>query len=227
MIEWSTPRAGKHRLVTVTGSVTADRVIYATNGFMPECLRSEFFGRTIPVISAIIVTRPLTSAERQAQNWRSEDPAINSRRILNYFRMLPDGRFLFGGRGDVTGRPEKEQQTYQRLHKRLGQIWPAWRDVDIDYRWHGLICTTASVCPAIGRLVEDESVLFAYGYHGNGVNTATWSGKQLADWVGTGREPGSLPAIVRGLGRRYPLPIMRKSYLRSLLFVARQLDRYA
>jgi glycine/D-amino acid oxidase-like deaminating enzyme len=107
VIEWRRDDTGRHRLVTPSGVLSAGRVVFATNGFMPEHLHDGFFGRTIPVISAILVTRPLTAAELEAQNWRTADTAINSRRILNYFRLLPDGRFLFGGRGDVIGSPER------------------------------------------------------------------------------------------------------------------------
>jgi glycine/D-amino acid oxidase-like deaminating enzyme len=84
---------------------------------------------------------------------------------------------------------------------------------------------TATLCPTIGQLATDNSVYFGFGYHGNGVNTASWTGRQLANWIGKGREPSELPAIVRGLSRRYPLPGLRQSYLRFGIFLSRQLDR--
>ena len=226
VIEWGKDGQGRHRLVTHGGELRAKRVIFASNGFIQEQLRPEFFARTLPVISAIIVTRPLAEDERAAQHWVTEHPAINSRRILNYFRVLPDNRFMFGGRGDARGTVAGENRTYDNLAATLGQIWPHWRDVDIEYRWHGLICTTATLCPSIGLLDDDNSILFGFGYHGNGVNTATWTGKQLADWIGTGREPARLPAIVRGLSRKYPLPALRMRYLALGIFLSRQLDRF-
>ncbi len=226
VIEWSKDDDGRHRLSTRGGTLTAHKVIFACNGFIQEQLRSEFFGRTIPVISAIIVTRPLTGDELAAHGWSTENPATNSRRILNYFRVLPDNRFLFGGRGDVRGTPTGEQQTYVQLEQTMRQVWPHWRHVDIDYRWHGLICMTATMCPSIGRLDDDGSIFFGFGYHGNGVDTATWVGKQLADWIGKGREPEGLPAIIRGLSRKYPFPALRMSYLKFGIFVSRQLDRF-
>src|SRR5690606_13500978 len=96
--------------------------------------------------------------------------------------------------------------TFAALSRRIGEMWPHFRDVPIDYRWHGLICITLRLTPAIGRLDVDRSVLFAYGYHGNGVNTATWSGKQLADCIaGAGdRLLDSLPAMFRGISPRFP-----------------------
>ena len=225
VIEWVKASDGRHRLVTRSGTLTARKVIFCSNGFIQEDLNSDFSGRVIPVISAIIATRPLLPDELAAQNWQTENPAINSRRILNYFRLLPDRRFLFGGRGAVRGTASDEQGTYRQLESRFRAIWPHWSEVEFEYRWHGLICMTATLCPTIGQLAADNSVYFGFGYHGNGVNTASWTGQQLANWIGKGREPSELPAIVRGLSRRYPLPGLRQSYLRFGIFLSRQLDR--
>jgi glycine/D-amino acid oxidase-like deaminating enzyme len=83
--------------------------------------------------------------------------------------------------------------------------------------------------PALGRLSEDPTVLFAYGYHGNGINTATWSGKQLADWLAaTGaraaRTPDSLPLMMRGISPRFPLASLRLRYLQARLALFRLQD---
>jgi len=215
---------GRHRLVTQAGVLRADKVLFATNGFMPEYLRIDFRGRTLPVISAIIVTRPLSREELAHHGWRTEHPSISSRHVLNYFRLLPDNRFLFGGRGHTRGTVDGERATYEKIIRAFRRIWPGWSNIDIDYRWHGLICMTGSMRPAVGRLDGDSEVYYGFGYHGNGVNTATWAGKQLADWIGCGAEPAGLPAIVKGLPRRYPLPALRQAYLRTGLAIANWFD---
>lgn len=224
VLEWRKTDDGTHRLLTLGGTITARRVVFATNGFMPEQLKPEFYGRTLPIVSAIVVTRPLTEQEKEGHNWRTEHPAINSRTILNYFRMLPDNRFLFGGRGHNKGHASGERQTYDELIASLRRFWPAWAGVEIEYRWHGLICYTPRLAPCIGQLEDDPSVYFGFGYHGNGVNTATWTGKQLADWVGSSRSP-ALPEIVKGLGRKFPLAKMRLKYLQLGLAVSGWRDR--
>jgi glycine/D-amino acid oxidase-like deaminating enzyme len=224
VLRWERTRDGGYALQTRSGRLLAKRIIFATNGFMPEQLYPGFGGRTLPVISAIIVTRPLGDEELASQGWQSADPAINSRHVLNYFRLLPDKRFLFGARGHTRGSVEGERATYDKIIRTFHRIWPAWQGVDIEYRWHGLICMTGSMRPAVGCLDAEPGVYFGFGYHGNGVNTATWAGKQLADWVGTGRVPERLPDIVRGLPRRYPLPVLRRTYLRTGLAIANWLD---
>jgi glycine/D-amino acid oxidase-like deaminating enzyme len=178
------------------------------------------------VISAIIVTRPLGAGELDAHNWKNEHPTINSRRVLNYFRLLPDNRFLFGGRGYSDGSEAHERRTYARLIVAMRRLWPEWADVPVEYCWHGLICFTASLFPSIGHVDDDASVFFGYGYHGNGVNTATWAGRQLAAWIATGHQP-SIPEIVKGQGGRFPLPGLRLKYLQLAIALSSLRDRYA
>jgi len=226
VIEW-TKRGGDHVLVTAGGTLRARSVLLATNGFMPEHLHKAFHGRPLPMISAIVVTRPLTAEELAAQRWKTREQAITSKRILNYYRLLPDNRLLFGGRGHATGSNAGATATFAALTRRIGKIWPHFKGIPVEYRWHGLICITMRLTPAVGRLADDDSVLFAYGYHGNGVNTATWCGKQLADWVadpGNGRVPESLPAMVRGISPRFPLARLRLRYLQARLALFRLQD---
>ena len=228
VLEW-TRRANEHVLVTAGGSLRARNVILATNGFMPEHLHSAFYGRPLPMISAIVVTRPLTGDELAAHSWRTVNSAITAKRILNYYRLLPDNRMLFGGRGHTTGSDEGAMKTFAGLEDRFRRLWPLWRNIPVEYRWHGLICITLRLTPSIGRLREDPSVLFAYGFHGNGVNTATWSGKQLAGWLiarGTcdDQEPERLPRMVRGLSPRFPFAALRLRYLQARLALFRLQD---
>lgn len=228
VIEWS-KRGTEHVLVTAGGELRAKMVVLATNGFMPEHLHPGFRGRPMPMISAIVVTRPLTAGELAAHEWQTANPAITARRILNYFRLLPDNRLLFGGRGHSSGSEEGARKTFLRLQDQLVRLWPQWRTVSVDYRWHGLICITLRLTPCLGRLEDDPSVLFAYGYHGNGLNTSTWSGKQLADWIGrsgarSGAFPDAVPQLMRGISRRFPLASLRLRYLQARLAMFRVQD---
>jgi len=223
VLEWSKGDDGFHRLRTASATLRARRVIHATNGFIDEDLRPELRARTLPIISAIIATRPLTDDERAAHGWITEQPAANTRRILNYFRMLPDGRFMFGGRGHGKGRAGDEQVTYSDLRKRLASIWPHWSGIEIEYGWQGLICFTGSLRPAIGTLEDDPTVHYAFGYHGNGVSTATWAGRKLAQWVATGQRP-AVPAIIDGMGKKFPFAGLRLKYLQLGIAYSSWLD---
>ncbi len=114
--------------------------------------------------------------------------------------------------------------------RRMGEIWPAWREVEITHRWRGLVCFTAEQTPSIGKFPDDPTVFFGFGYHGNGVNSATWTGRELAHWLARHNQPSEpeplhLPAIVRGLTRRFPLPGLRRTYIKAATAYYRLLDR--
>ncbi len=228
VLSWE-KNGNEHLLRTCNATLKSKYVVMATNGFMPEHIHSGFHARSLPLISAIVVTRPLTDSKLAAHHWQTMTPAITSHDLLNYFRLLPDRRFMFGGRGSSTGQDATAKRTYDRLIRRLRQLWPAWKNVQIDYRWHGLICMTLRQTPCVGRLQDDPSVFYGFGYHGNGVNTSVWTGKQIADWLASSsannaKAPESLPMMVRGLSGRFPLPALRRHYLQARIALFRLTD---
>jgi glycine/D-amino acid oxidase-like deaminating enzyme len=228
VVSWE-KTGNEHLLRTRNAMLKAKYVVMATNGFMPEHLHSEFHARSLPLISAIVVTRPLTNDELAEHHYSAMTPAITSRNLMNYFRLLPDNRFMFGGRGSTTGQDDAAASTYDQLVARLRQLWPAWKNVQIDYRWHGLICMTVRQTPCIGRLPDDPSVFYGFGYHGNGVNTSTWTGKQIADWLASSSLedasiPKTLPVMVHELSPRVPFPALRRHYLQARIALFRFSD---
>ncbi|MEX0838826.1 MAG: FAD-binding oxidoreductase [Parvibaculum sp.] len=208
---------GWHRLTTPSGTLRARRVVIATNGFTRDDVAPALERNLLPVLSNIVVTRPLTATELAAQNWRTERPCANTRRLLFYYRMLPGNRFLFGARGDLTGKPEDGAKMRRWMERRLGAVFPGWRHVDITHNWRGFVCMAARLTPSIGRLDDDESVFFALAYHGDGVSAAPWSGRLLAQLIGGKAELADIPAPMRGRPRAIPFPALRRWYLRGAL----------
>jgi len=78
------------------------------------------------------------------------------------------------------------------------------------------VCLTERLMPALGRLDADPSVWFAYGYHGNGVATATWAGRTVARLMtGANRDLAGVPEPMRGLPGRFPMGRWRTWLLRA------------
>ena len=212
-------RGDDHILETAGGSLSAKRVILTGNGFMPEHLHRGVEGRPLPLQSAIVVTRPMEADELRQRRWFTENPTFNSKHMFFYYRLLSDGRFMLGGRANHVGDPDGAEATYAGLKKSIGTMWPQFADLEYTHQWRGLVCFSMNFRPSLGRMPEDPSVYFAYGYHGNGVNSATWSGRELARWLAgrnSGRDiqPKHLPALVRGQAPRFPLARLRRHYLR-------------
>ncbi|HAC60263.1 MAG TPA: hypothetical protein DCF73_18150 [Rhodobiaceae bacterium] len=213
-----------HLLVTPSGTIRAARVVVATNGFTRSPMPAALSDNIIPVMSNIVVTRPLTADELAAQNWRTETPCANTRNLLFYYRLLPDRRFLFGARGDLTGKPEDGLRMRRFMERRLGEVFPGWAHVEITHSWRGFVCMAARLTPSLGSLPDDETVFFALGYHGNGVAAAPWAGRLVAQLIGGKKKISDIPAPVRGEPRSIPFPALRRWYLRGALGYYRFMD---
>ncbi len=221
--EWRR-EGGRHLLVTPGGAVRAARVVLATNGFTPDGLHPGFEGRAVPVISNIGVTRVLTAEERARHPWLQDDPCADTRNLLVYLRMLPEGRLLFGMRGDLTGSDAGARTMRARLERRIAEQFPGWAGIPLDHFWRGPICATASYTPAVGRLADDATVFHAFGWHGSGVNGAQVGGRLLADVI-AGDPLESIPAPWRGRAPALPLPGLRPVYVGLALMQQRVQDR--
>lgn len=205
---------GRHVLTTPVGEVTARALIVAAGSYQPEALSPALAGRVLPVQSNIIVTRPLTAAEQQAQGWTSTAVASDSFQLLHYFRLLPDGRFLFGGRGGLSASPASADRFRARLTRDFRRHFPAWRDVAITHFWSGLVDLAADLVPHCAAL--DETTFHACAYHGSGVAMGTELGAQLAR-LAAGEPAPDLPGFMRRPPPRFPLPVLRKAYLAAAL----------
>lgn len=204
-----------HRLSTPQGTLRASRVIVATNGYTPDRLHPNLSDRLLPALSNIITTRPLTAAERAVQGWHTETPVYDTRHLLFYFRLLKDGRFLFGSRGGTVGSAAENDRRRQVMTQRLGEMFPAWRSVEITHFWNGLVCLSAALTPHVGQLPDDPSIFYGLAYHGNGVATGTWVGQMLARLGVDQEKPDDRCAVIRQPLKCFPLAALRLWYLRA------------
>jgi glycine/D-amino acid oxidase-like deaminating enzyme len=214
LLNWEEAADG-HVLRTAEGTLRARQVIIATNGYTEENVATRLAGRLMPALSSIIVTRPLSGDERAAQGWTAGTPAFDSRRLLHYFRLLPNGRFLFGGRGGTDASDQGDASYRPVLTRAFHELFPVWRNVEITHYWRGFVCLAHDLVPYIGPLDDRNSVWTAIAYHGNGVAMGSWSGRAVARLVTkkAAREELS-PVLTRRLSR-FPLPDFRPLYLKG------------
>jgi glycine/D-amino acid oxidase-like deaminating enzyme len=206
---------GRHVLHTAQGSLTASKVIVATNGYTEEQLSSRHAGRLLPALSSVVVTRPLTGEECRAQGWTSNLLAYDSRRLLHYFRLLPNGRFLFGGRGGTDASDAGGDAYRPVLMAAFRRLFPEWRSVEVTHYWRGFVCLAYDRVPYVGPLDDRHSVWTAIAYHGNGVAMASWSGRAVARLVTKKTARDQLPGVLTRRLARFPLPAFRPFYLKG------------
>ena len=204
----------KYKIFNKNFTVTANKIVMATNGFYKDDLLPDFNDRILPAISNIIVTRPLTSDELASHNYSTHNPVLNSRNLLYYYRLLKDNRFLFGARGDLIGSNASSDKMSKKMEQQMKKVFPNWANVKIDFRWRGLVAVTTKFTPSIGKLENDE-IYYSFGYQANGVNTAPWAGKELANLIaGLNSKKSQISDLYLGLPKKFPLPFLRLVYLR-------------
>lgn len=224
--DWLLDRS-HHILVTPKGELRARKVIVATNGYTPETLHRGLCDRLLPVLSNILVTRPLSTEEQAAQGWTVTDIAYDSRKLLHYVRLLPDGRFLFGGRGGTSAAPEAVAGMRRYMEKTFRRMYPAWAHVEFTHFWNGFVCMANDLVPHVGNLDGDQTVWCGLAYHGSGVAGGTWTGRLVAALAaGAARPEPDVPAVMRGPPPKFPLPFLRSTYLRAAYAAYRFHDRF-
>ena len=217
VVRWSKD-GGWHVLATPRGTVRARRVVIGTNGYTPEHLHPFLRGRTLSATSNILVTRPLTDAEWDGTGMRTTEVYSDTRALVHYWRRLPDGRMLFGGRAGVIDTERTLARRRRWLEGRMAAMFPSLTGVGSEYFWHGAICIPYDRIPHVHTVDDDPSVAYALGYTGTGVAMATYLGGLAGDLVAGVPVPRDTPVTGTGL-LRFPLPVLRRAYLASAYLV--------
>ena len=196
----------------------------ATNGFYQDDLFPSLNNMILPVISNIIITKPLTNEEVKSHNFVTNNPVLNIRNLLFYYRLLKDNRFLFGARGDLIGSEKSSINKSKKMEKQMKKVFPNWKNVEIEYHWRGLVAVTTKFTPSIGKIDNDE-IYYSFGYQANGVNTAPWSGSELAKLIISNSKELKISKFYKGLPKKFPFPKLRLLYLKLYLIFCSIIDK--
>ena len=193
------------------GRVQADQVLICTNGYSSEDVPDWMSGRYMPAQSTVLVTRPLTEAEKAAQGWTSDQMCYDTRHLLHYFRLMPDGRFLFGMRGGLRSSKASEKAIRDLVQRDFRRMFPAWSEVEITHIWSGMVCLSRSLLPYTGTIPGYPGMFAGFAFHGNGVAMGSYCGRALAR-LALGQATG-LPQPITHTPARFPLGRMRRALL--------------
>jgi glycine/D-amino acid oxidase-like deaminating enzyme len=162
------------RLDTGRGTIAADEVVIATNGYTGDAT-PRLKRRVIPIASHIIATEEL-SPDLAASLIPKARTLSDTRRVLCYYRMSPDGkRVIFGGRARFT--PVTPQTSAPILYRFMLARFPQLRGVRVTHAWTGNVAFTLDAVPHMGR---DDGMHYALGCNGSGVAMMTYLGHQTA-----------------------------------------------
>ena len=170
-------RANGLTVRTDAGQVRCRHVVLAGNAYLSH-VGAEIANRVLPVGTYILATEPLDEALADALI-PGRICVSDSKRILDYYRLSPDRRLIFGGRADRAS--ERPEDLAASLGRRMQALFPSLGEIRIAHLWHGIVAITRNRLPHIGRL--DGDIYFAQGYCGHGVALTTLVGELIAEAV--------------------------------------------
>ena len=204
------------RLTPPNGTVHANAVVLATNGYTPRL--GYFRTGILPVISHVIATEPVPP-ELLADAFGDASAFSDDQSRLAYCTVDSDRRIVFGGGSNGAYGYQFGNQTAhqvragdgpeQALRRSLAGYFPALGGVPIGHRWCGPLGLTLARHCAMGVMGSHANVYYALGYSGHGIVLANLAGTVLADLYQGNHEPWRNQAFYMARPGGIPLEPLR------------------
>ncbi len=204
------------RIRTPEGSVTAERVVLATNAYSDDLwprLRRTF----VPVKTWQMATKPLSDNVRKSV-LPGRHGMSDTRGDLEFARYDWEGRLVSGA--SLIFDVNSEARLKAHVGARLKKNFPQLGDVEWDYVWSGFLAMTPDYLPRLHVLAP--GVFSWLGCNGRGVALATAMGPVLAD-LARGGNPEDAPLPIME-PRPLPLHGVITRFARADLWRRRRLD---
>ncbi len=175
------------KVVTEHGTVRADHVLRATEGFTTG-LRGPGTG-WMPMSSSMIVTEPLSPEQWEQIGWRGQEVLGDVAHSSVHAQRTADGRIAIGGRDAPQrfGAARSEAgatrpQDIAGLWRSLTTMFPGIVDVPVEHAWSGPLGETRDGVPTV-QMDRSRGLGWAGGYSGSGVASGNLAGRTLRDLV--------------------------------------------
>jgi len=197
------------------GVLRAGRVALGTSAFPALVRRLRPY--TVPVWDYVLVTEPLSAAQRAAVGWRNRQGIGDSGNQFHYYRLTPDNRILWGGYDAVYhfGRGlrtayDQRPATFTRLADHFFTTFPQLEGIGFSHRWGGAIDTCSRFCAFFGTAHRGR-VAYALGYTGLGVGASRFGARVMLDLLGG--SPTELTRLAMVRSKPVPFPPEPLAYL--------------
>ena len=188
------------------GRVLARRALLATSAFPPLVRAIRRY--VVPVYDYVLVTEPLSAAQRDAIGWGGRQGVSDVTNQFHYYRRTADQRILWGGYDavyDFGGRvePARDQrpETFALLASHFFDTFPQLEGLRFSHRWGGAIDTCSRFSALWGAALGGRAV-YVVGFTGLGVGASRFGARVGLDLLdGLDTERTRLEMV-----RRRPLP---------------------
>jgi gamma-glutamylputrescine oxidase len=155
---------------TQLGSVRSQHVVHCVSA-LDRRIHPETGRAVLPVATYVAVTAPLVQ-----QAITTSLAAADTRRAGNYYRVIEEGRILWGGK--ITTRVNEPRLLAEAMKCDMASVFPQLGSPPIDYAWAGIMGYALHKMPLIGRSADGQFYASAFG--GHGLNTTAMAGLLIA-----------------------------------------------
>lgn len=177
-------------VTTPRGTVTADWIVLATNGYTDD-LWPGLRQTLVPLYSGIVATDPLPDAVA-ARILPQRNVFYEHESVMIYCRLDTSNRLLMGGRSRL--RPLESPADFGDLIAYTRRLWPFIGEVTWSHGWNGQLAMTTDHYPHLSE--PADHVIACLGYNGRGIAMATAMGHEIARRI-TGTAAADLDMPVR------------------------------
>lgn len=164
---------------TKTATVTARHIVLCTSAYdfklYPRVSRAMQ-----PVATYVMVTEPMVELLDNAITTFA--CIADTRRAGDYYRRLPDGRLLWGGR--ITTRQNAPFQLANMMCGDMSSVYPQLSAAKPSHAWAGLMGYALHSMPLIGEV--EDGIWMATAFGGCGLNTTAMAGCLIAGAISDG-----------------------------------------
>ncbi|KRD96116.1 FAD-dependent oxidoreductase [Bosea sp. Root381] len=190
-------------------SVTAPRVVVATNGYTGDLIPK--LRQTVIRPNSFIVATEALSDNLAGTILPEGQVTSDTRQLLLYFRKDHQNRLLMGGRGPF--REPKDASDWAHLERVVGKMYPQAKGVPFGFRWCGRVALTRDFLPHLHE--PEPGLLVDIGCMGRGVGLQSAMGKAMADYLATG-DRARLPFPVVPI-KPLPLHALNELYVSAII----------
>lgn len=160
----------EYRVRTGQGEVRCREVVYCVSS-LDRALHPMTGRAILPVATYVAVTEPL-----KQDVIRTRSAISDSRRAGNYYRLIDEGRLLWGGA--ITTRVSEPSRLAERMKGDMVSVFLQLGNPRIDYAWAGLMGYARHFMPLIGT--DGQGQWWATAFGGHGMNTTAMGGILMA-----------------------------------------------